>query len=133
MDSSGTYVHWNPTFLRAVQDWKLEFFVAFIDLLYRLKTHPRETNKMLWSPASNYRFGVKSYYYTLQSGEFSLFLWKSTWKVKAPPCFAFFTWTATLGNILMIDNLRRWGSYPCQLVLSLQKERGDRKPLSHSL
>jgi hypothetical protein len=64
---------------------------------------------MLWSPACNHRFEVKSYYYTLQSGESSLFPWKSIWKVKAPPRIAFFTWTAALGKILTIDNLRRRG------------------------
>jgi hypothetical protein len=51
MNSFGTYVHRNPTFLRAVQDWELESIVAFLDLLYTSKTHPRETDKMLWSPA----------------------------------------------------------------------------------
>ena len=28
------------------------------------------------------------------------------WKVKVPPWFAFFSWTAALGKILTIDNLR---------------------------
>ena len=80
---------------------------------------------MLWSPACNHRFKVKSYYYTIQSDESSIFTWKSIWKVKAPPYIDFFTWMAALGPILTIDNLRRWGSYPCQLVLSLQKEQGE--------
>jgi hypothetical protein len=51
MNSFGTYVHRNLTFLRAVQDWELESVVAFLDLLYTSKTQPRETDKMLWSPA----------------------------------------------------------------------------------
>jgi len=38
-------------------------------------------NTMLWSPAHNFRFEVKSYYNTLQSGESSPFPWKSIWKV----------------------------------------------------
>ncbi len=42
-------------------------------------------------------------------GEVSLFPWKSIWKVKAPSCIAFFTWTASLGKILTISNLRRQG------------------------
>jgi hypothetical protein len=46
----------------AVQDWELESLIAFIDLLYSLKTHPRETDKMLWSPAHTHRFEVKTYY-----------------------------------------------------------------------
>ena len=36
------------------------------------------------------------------------FPWKSIWKVKAPTKVASFFWTAALGKILTIDNLRRW-------------------------
>jgi hypothetical protein len=63
---------------------------------------------MLWTPACNHGFEMKSYYNSLQFGESCLFPWKSIWKVKAPPRIAF-TWTAALGKILMIDNLRRRG------------------------
>jgi hypothetical protein len=65
MDSSETYVHWNLSFLWAVQDRELEPLLAFLNVLYSLKIHPRETNKMLWSPARNHRFEVKGYYDTL--------------------------------------------------------------------
>jgi hypothetical protein len=34
------------------------------------------------------------------------FPWKSIWKVKVLPRMAFFVWTATLGKILTLDNLR---------------------------
>jgi hypothetical protein len=67
--------------------------------------YTRERDKMLWFPVRNHRFEVKSYYYILQFGESSLFPWKSIWKVKTPTHIAFFTWTTTLGKILMIDNL----------------------------
>jgi hypothetical protein len=36
-----------------------------------------------------------------------VFPWKSIWKVGAPPCVAFFVWTAAHGKILTIDNLRK--------------------------
>jgi hypothetical protein len=65
-----------------------------------------ERNKMLWSPACNHRFKVKSYYNILQPGEPFLFPWMRVWKVKAPSRIAFFTWTTTMGKIFMIDNLR---------------------------
>jgi hypothetical protein len=67
------YMDYNPSFLRAVQDWELEFLVLFLDLSYSSKTNLNETNKMLWSPARNHRFEVKSFYYTLQSVESSPF------------------------------------------------------------
>jgi hypothetical protein len=71
MDYSIT--HWNPSFLRAVQDWKLESLVAFHNLLYSSKTCPSEIDKMLCSLAHNHRFEVKAFYYSLQSTEFSPF------------------------------------------------------------
>jgi hypothetical protein len=36
-----------------------------------------------------------------------LFPWKSIWKVKVPVRVSFFAWTAALGWILMVDNLRK--------------------------
>ena len=104
-----TITHWNPSFIRAVQDWKLESLVAFVDRLYCLITSLIKTDKMLWSLARNHRFEVKSFYYSLQSAESSPFPWKNTWKVKPSPCIAFFTWTAALSKILTIDNLSRRG------------------------
>ncbi len=56
LDSSGSYAHWNPSFLRAVQDWELESLVTFLDLLYSSNAFPSETNKMLWSLARNHKF-----------------------------------------------------------------------------
>ncbi|GLT60901.1 hypothetical protein SLA2020_336420 [Shorea laevis] len=64
---------------------------------------------MLWTLACNQGSEVKSYYNSLFLGEPCLFPWKSIWKVKAPLCIAFFTWTTTRGKILTIDNLRRQG------------------------
>jgi hypothetical protein len=38
-----------------------------------------------------------------------LFPWKMVWKAKVPPCVAFFSWIASLGKALTIDNLRKRG------------------------
>jgi hypothetical protein len=38
-----------------------------------------------------------------------LFPWKSIWKVKVPVRVSFFAWTAALGRILTVDNLRKRG------------------------
>jgi hypothetical protein len=37
----------------------------------------------------------------------SSFPWKNIWRNKAPPRVAFFVWTAALGKILTLDNLRK--------------------------
>jgi hypothetical protein len=107
LEHSDTYIHWNPSFFRAIQDWELEFLVVFLDLLYSSKPHPRGTDRMLWTPAINQGFELKSYYSSLQSRESCLFPWKTLWKVKAPSRIALFTWMATFGKILTIANLRR--------------------------
>jgi hypothetical protein len=35
------------------------------------------------------------------------FPWKCVWRSQAPPRAAFFTWSAALGRILTLDNLRK--------------------------
>jgi hypothetical protein len=90
-------------------DWELESFDSFFSLLYSLKVHPGEVDNLLWTPSSNQKFTVKSYYTLLQSGEHSYFPWRSVWKVKVPPRVAFFLWTAALDRILMVDTLKKRG------------------------
>jgi hypothetical protein len=62
---------------------------------------------MLWTPSNNHNFEVKSYYKALQTGEPCPFSYKSVWKAKAPPHMTFFIWTAALGGIVLVDNLKR--------------------------
>jgi hypothetical protein len=50
---------------------------------------------------------VKSFYQVLSTPVQSTFPWNSIWKVKVPLRVAFFVWTATLGKILTLDNLRK--------------------------
>jgi hypothetical protein len=50
---------------------------------------------------------VKSFYQVLTTQNGSYFLCKSIWRVEAPSRVVFFVWTATLGKILTLDNLRK--------------------------
>jgi hypothetical protein len=49
---------------------------------------------------------VRSYYKALLPCDGRGVPWKAIWKPKVPPQVAFFVWTAALGRILTIDNLR---------------------------
>jgi hypothetical protein len=69
-----------------------------------------ERIKICWIPSKRKSFEVKSYYQVLShpsSNVRASFPWKGIWKVKAPPRVAFFVWTAILGKILTLDNLRK--------------------------
>lgn len=54
-----------------------------------------------------FMFEVRSYYRVLRSTTQPPFPWKTIWKLKMPTKVSFFLWTAALGRILTIDNLRR--------------------------
>jgi len=54
-----------------------------------------------------FMFEVRSYYRVLRSTTQPPFPWKTIWKLKMPTKVSFFLWTAALGWILTIDNLRR--------------------------
>ena len=69
----GNSFHWNMSFMRAVQDWELESLGSFLNLLYSSRTHPRDVDRMLWSPTSSHGFEVKNYYKILQAREPCLF------------------------------------------------------------
>jgi len=109
MDLSSPQTLWNPSFIRVAQDWELESLDSFLSFLCSMNPHPGEVDSMAWTPSRRNGFEGKSYYSMLKSGDHSSFPWKSIWKVKAPPRIAFFLWATTLGRILTVDNLRRWG------------------------
>jgi hypothetical protein len=49
----------------------------------------------------------KDYFRALSRAEGRGFPWKSVWSTKSPPRAAFFVWSAALGKILTLDNLRK--------------------------
>ena len=102
-----TYV-WDINFIRAVQDWELEMVASFMTLLYSHIIRPGVVDSLCWIPSPKGIFEVRSFYSILvhphPQGNFP---WKRVWKTKAPSRVAFFVWTAALGKILTIDNLRK--------------------------
>ena len=95
------------TFSRLAQDWELESFSSFLELLYSFTGTGKGEDKLCWKPSQSKSFQVKSYCKSLTTNGEECFPWKSIWKAKVSPRVAFFSWTAALGRILTAENLRR--------------------------
>jgi hypothetical protein len=94
-------------FTRPAQDWELESISSFLDLLYSSLAKGQGEDKLCWQGSASGGFQLKAYYNAILPTSGHIIPWKSIWKTKAPPRVAFFVWTATLGPILTIDNLRK--------------------------
>ncbi|XP_059669320.1 uncharacterized protein LOC132314474 [Cornus florida] len=108
LDNNG--VTWDMRFRWSFQDWEMEEVSSFLDILYRQKDIGRGCDDILWVPLAHGRYDVRSMFIHLSNFVGSEFPWKSVWCSKAPLRIAFFVWTATLGKILTLDNLRKRGA-----------------------
>ena len=97
------------SFFRSVHDRELETLTSFMDLIYATPLSGMGEDRLCWECPSNHNFAVKRYYRSLSPHPSLIFPWKLIWKAKVPPRVAFLSWTATLGKVLTIDNLRKWG------------------------
>uniref|UniRef100_A0A2N9IY25 FF domain-containing protein n=1 Tax=Fagus sylvatica TaxID=28930 RepID=A0A2N9IY25_FAGSY len=102
-------IHWDVLFTRSVQDWELESISSFMDILYSTPVQGAREDKLSWGNSGSKVFTVKCFYRYLSSPSSRFFPWKVVWKSKIPPRAAFFSWTAALGKILTIDNLKKRG------------------------
>jgi hypothetical protein len=116
-------IHWELNFIRAAHDWELESFSTFFDLLYLAKVLGQGEDKIFWKASSTKEFKVRLYYQALDPSV-GCFPWKSTWHAKVAPRVAFFTWLASLGKVLTVDNLETTKYYLGELVLYVQSRWG---------
>jgi len=80
---------------------------SFLELLYSLRVRQGGEDRIYWISSKRRKFEVRSYYHVLYIHASSHFLWKSICRVKVPSRVAFFEWTAALGKILILNNLRK--------------------------
>jgi hypothetical protein len=84
----------------------VEELASFYSLLYSYNLGGR-VDKIWWVPNRKGKFEVRSFYNEIISKVRCPFPWKSIWRTKALPRVAFFIWSAALGKILTLDNLRK--------------------------
>ena len=107
MGWSGGQLHWKFHFRRSPQDWEEESFDRFMEIVYSSEVRGVGPDKVCWKLAKSGGFEVSSFYLSFYPPSLS-FSWRSMWQSKVPPRVAFFSWSASFGKILTIDNLRKW-------------------------
>ena len=98
---------WDLEFLREIHDRESDFLSVFWDVICGVLLRGIGEDKMCWAPAKSKGFEVSSYYQALLDVCTQSFPLRSVWKQKVPSRVTFFVWTAALGTILTIDNLRK--------------------------
>jgi hypothetical protein len=89
--------------------------IDFYGKLYENRRHVGRVDRICWTPSKRKCFEVRSFFSVLSpvSDRYevgcSSFPWKGIWKVKVLLRVSFFVWTASLGKILTLDNLRKRG------------------------
>jgi hypothetical protein len=77
------------------------------DQLYSIRLKQDGVDKLCWNPSKKGLFDVRSFYNVLIPHDNTHFPWRCIWRSKAPLRVAFFAWSAALGKILTLDNLRK--------------------------
>ena len=107
MSYANERVSWDIQFRHLVNDQESLSLDSFLVLIYSTKVWGVGANKLCWKPACSRGFKVSGYYHSLSPSTVIPFPWKMVWQSKVPHWVAFFSWTAALGKILTIDNLRK--------------------------
>ena len=104
--SSEANYHWNIGFTRPIQDWELESVISFMDVIYFGSWRSSGVDKICWKLSTRVVFDVHSHYRTLQPPSLVFFFFFFFFMETVVETISFI-WTAVLGRILAIDNLRR--------------------------
>jgi hypothetical protein len=106
MEVLGGSIQWNVCFVKEAHDWEVDVFASF-QVLHSAMVSRDRADRLWWVPSKKGVFKVKSFFSFLVGFEGRHFPWKRAWQTQAPSRVAFFAWTAALGKILTVDNLKK--------------------------
>jgi hypothetical protein len=102
----GGSIQWNVSFTIKAHDWEVGVFASFLQVLHSVTVRRGSEDKLWWVPSKRGLFKVKSFFCSL-CYEGSRFPWKSVWRTQVTLRVVFFAWSAALGKIFTLDNLRK--------------------------
>ena len=108
-DNSDGAGGWSPTFLRSLNDWEIGEMVRYLQTLDDQNFRPTGEDMLLLKEVKAKIFSVKAMYRGYDFTPAFDFPHRSIWNSVIPPKFGFFTWEATWGKVLTLDNLKRRG------------------------
>jgi hypothetical protein len=85
----------------------VDVVTALFQKLQSIAIQRENQDKLWWIPSKKGTFKVKDFFKALSRAEGRGFPWKGVWRTKSPPRAAFFVWSAAIGKILTLDNLRK--------------------------
>jgi len=85
----------------------VDVFASFFQVLHSAMVSRDRADRLWWVPSKKGVFKVKSFFSSLVGSKGRRFPWKSVWQIQAHSWAAFLAWTAALGKILTVDNLRK--------------------------
>jgi hypothetical protein len=98
---------WNVSFIRAAHDWEVDSFSSFFNLLYSIRLRRGMEDKLFGPLPREGCLRSDHSIMPLSLMTMAPSLGKSIWQSKVPLRVAFFAWSAALGKILTMDNLRK--------------------------
>ena len=100
---------WSPTFLRSLNDWEIGEMVRFLQILHDQNFRPTGEDMLLLKEVKEKRFSVQAMYKCYDSSPAFDFPYHSIWNSVVRPKIGIFTWEATWGKVLTLDNLKHRG------------------------
>ncbi|RVW53935.1 hypothetical protein CK203_073000 [Vitis vinifera] len=108
-DTSGVEGVWSPRFSRPFNDWEVEEVERLLLTIRGAGLNPLMEDRMMWNVTSNGIFSVKSLYNDLSSRRAGPFPHGLIWSPSVPSKVSFFTWEASWGKVLTMDQLKKRG------------------------